>query len=153
MHGGAVSGKGGFSLVSVYCSEIHCCARSNVTVMTNVTEVPGKCKFWVNIVPDLLWNRITVLRLKMSSSTKECIFLPCKYHTFWHVKSWKEEKKTCTSGIYNFIITFLLKNILYVRNMLYTSWVARGEVPHIICWKVSSLKLQSNKGILVSETP
>lgn len=54
MHNGAVSGKRGFSLVPVYCSKIHYCARSNVTVMSNVTEVPGKCKYWVNIVPYLL---------------------------------------------------------------------------------------------------
>lgn len=46
--------KGGSSLVTVYCSEIPYCARSNVTVMSNVTEVLGKCKFWVNIVPYLL---------------------------------------------------------------------------------------------------
>lgn len=66
-------------------------------------------------------------RLKMSSSTKECIFLPCKYHTFWLVESWKEEKKTCIWGIYNFITSFLPENILYVKNRLYTSWVPREE--------------------------
>lgn len=46
--------KEGSSLVIVYCSEIPYCARSNVTVMRNVTEVLGKCKFWVNIMPYLL---------------------------------------------------------------------------------------------------
>lgn len=46
--------KEGSSLVTVYCSEIPYCARSNVTVMRNVTEVLGKCKFWVNIMPYLL---------------------------------------------------------------------------------------------------
>lgn len=76
MHGGAVSGKGGFSLVPVYCSEIHWCARSNITVVSNVTEVPSKHKFWVNIMTYLLWNRITVLRKVENELLYKWVYLP-----------------------------------------------------------------------------
>lgn len=90
MHNGTVSGKGGFSLVSVYCSEIHFCARKNVTVMSNVTEVPGKCKFWVTVVPYLLWNRITVLR-KVENLLQKRVF--SSLASIIHFDMLKVEKK------------------------------------------------------------
>lgn len=105
MHNGAVSGQRGFSLVPVYCSKIHYCARSNATVKSNVTEVPGKCKYWVNIMPYLLWNRITIIRKAENELFYKIVFsFLASIIPFDTLKVEKKKKKTCTSGKYNYVI-------------------------------------------------
>lgn len=156
MHSGAVSGKGGFSLVAVYGSEIHCCARNNVTVMSTVTEVPGKCKSWVNIMPYLLWNRITVLR-KVALLQKSVLF--SSLASIIHFDTLKVEKKKkglvhqeYITSLYHFCPrTFGMSGTCYMPLGWQKETSSSAEL-EIIYWKVSSLKLQSDKGILISET-
>jgi len=106
-----VSGKGGFSLVSIYCSEMHSCARSNVTIMSNITEVPGKCKFGVNIVPYLLGNK----KVENELFCKRVYFLPLQvlYNILTH-RTLKRRKKD-----------------IYIRNIKFHYFISAKE--HSVC--------------------
>lgn len=76
------------------------CARSNVTVMSNVTEVLGKCKFWVNIMPYLLWNRITALKkVENELFYKSVRFPPFQVSCILTCWKLKEIKDLCTGNI------------------------------------------------------
>lgn len=139
--------KGGSSLVTVYCSEIPYCARSNVTVTSNVTEVLGKCKFWVNIMPYFLWNRITAFR-KVENELfykKKKVFSSLASIVYFDMLKVEGNKRLVLSKL---IMLFLLRNILYVKDHLWVvritkclSWVGNNRLEGFFHWSQSQTKV------------